>query len=195
MNFFQKFFLLTFCLLLSACQAPIESSLGVTDNREVPYWTLEGDFIFIAPKERFRASLLWRQAPDQQQLKLISQFGQTLMQVDRQLRQTQLWFDNRLYRGLEAEALIYDITHWYFPIEPMHDWVLGHPTQGTSQRVYNNSGQLKSFRVLHKAQLWLITYPEWHERHKLPFPKKIEIQNLTQKMTFKLNVKDWNPQW
>ena len=117
------------------------------------------------------------------------------MQVNRQLRKTELWYDNKLYTGTDAEALIYEITHWHWPIEPMQSWILGHPSPRSSQITYHASGQLKSFRVGHQGALWRVTYPEWSERYQLPFPRKIEVENLTHKMKFKIKITGWEPKW
>ncbi|HJX17833.1 MAG TPA: lipoprotein insertase outer membrane protein LolB [Acidiferrobacterales bacterium] len=172
------FLFLLFSFLCFSCAAPLprppaDHLQQLWETREsalvpIRHWELRGRLAVRADERGGQASLTWKRAAAQHDIRLNGPLGRGVVRVTQNETGAQLQdAEQRVFHAANAEELLYRYTGWRLPLTNLNYWVRGVPVPGLpASRELDDAGRLKTLR----QQGWELQYQEYvrFEGHELP---------------------------
>ena len=172
------FLFLLFSFLCFSCAAPLprppadhlQQLWQTRESALVPirHWELRGRLAVRADERGGQASLTWKRAAAQHDIRLNGPLGRGVVRVTQNETGAQLQdAEQRVFHAANAEELLYRYTGWRLPLTNLNYWVRGVPVPGLpASRELDDAGRLKTLR----QQGWELQYQEYvrFEGHELP---------------------------
>ncbi|GLP95456.1 lipoprotein insertase outer membrane protein LolB [Paraferrimonas sedimenticola] len=175
--------------LLGAC-ASAPKVYQVDDAAKVPDWQLNGRIAVFTPKDKFSANLFWNHRPPNQQLKLTTALGITVMSLDADKNGARLKVDGKEYRDKDPQALIAQVTQLPLPLSALSQWVKGETVDGDIVLAIDEQNRPKIVqRRFDNGQLWQAEYQSWQTLSGATVPRMIRIQHKD--VRIKLQINQW----
>ncbi|MBY6186252.1 lipoprotein insertase outer membrane protein LolB [Marinobacter hydrocarbonoclasticus] len=190
---FKTLPLLFFIILISGCTTTIPA--GDAPAAEAPNWHLRGKLAVIQPDERMSANLSWRHrdSSGQDDLRLSTPLGTTVLVLNSQPGLAQVQFDGKTHQGTSADQLIERLTGWPLPLSQISRYLLG-DTRGAESVEYDELGEVKSLTMVHPqtGEQWQLHYLGWQQLSGYKVPVQIELRRGDQRL--KLALSHWQPE-
>ncbi|WP_162045842.1 lipoprotein insertase outer membrane protein LolB [Vibrio taketomensis] len=195
-----KLICLTFSLLLLNGCSSIEDSYTSVEWQahqqrleQIERYSAAGKLGYISPQQRESLSFHWQQAPENQELRLSTFLGQTVLNLSVDATGAKVkTYEDDVYTDVSADRLISRLTGLNIPVEQLNDWLLGKPTNADSFTV-NERETLASLTKTINGQTWQLFYSSYQDVQflgsTLPVPHKLKLkQNDT---TINLVISKW----
>jgi outer membrane lipoprotein LolB len=167
-----------FSFLCASCAAPLPRPPAdhlqlLWQTREsallpIQHWELRGRLAVRADERGGQASLTWKRAAAQHQIRLNGPLGRGAVRVTQDETGAQLQdAEQHVFHAASAEELLYRYTGWRLPLANLNYWVRGVPVPGLpATRELDDAGRLKTLR----QQDWEVQYQEYvrFEGYELP---------------------------
>ncbi len=127
--------------LLAACATPPPLVDGLPERAAVREFALDARFSVTHEAERHAGRLTWRHLAGSDEFRIFSPFGQTVAEIDFDVRQARL----RTADGVVREAptpdrLVVEVLGYPLPIDHLAGWVLARP-QGEARSERDAAGR------------------------------------------------------
>ncbi|WP_261389827.1 lipoprotein insertase outer membrane protein LolB [Ferrimonas balearica] len=190
---FKSLPLLFFIILISGCATPTPP--GEAPAADAPNWHLRGKLAVIQPDERLSANLSWRHrtSSGQDDLRLSTPLGTTVLVLNSQPGKAQVRFDGETHQGHSADQLIERLTGWPLPLSQISRYLLG-DTRGAESVKYDDFGDVSSLALVHPqtGERWQLRYLGWQQLSGYKVPVQIELRRGDQRL--KLALSHWQPE-
>ncbi|GAK86640.1 outer membrane lipoprotein LolB precursor [Vibrio ponticus] len=185
--------------LLAGCSSIQDSYTSVEWQTHQQRLTLisnynaSGKLGYISPEQRESLSFYWQNTPQQQQLRLSTFLGQTVLNLKiTPTVATVETYEDETYSDISADRLIARLTGFNLPVEQLNDWLLGKPTNADDFTV-NETQTLATLTKKINGQTWQLIYSSYQDvpflGSDLPVPHKLKLkQNNT---TINLVISKW----
>lgn len=166
-------------LLISAC--------AIKPNIEIqqPDWEINGKLAVREPQRNTTLLFHWQQKKDHYVIHLMNPLGQIqLTLVGNKHYARAVDNEGHDYQSKNAEQLLFSLTGWHFPIQPVLLWLQGQADQFAYALVYNEQ-QLQSL----KSQQWLVNLSHYRQVEGQLLPHRIRIEQEDGLLTLTLIIK------
>ena len=152
-----------------------------------------GKLGYISPDQRESLSFQWQHNPQQNQLRLTTFLGQTVLNMQSTAAgATVETYDDQNYSDISADRLIARLTGLTIPVEQLNDWLLGKPTNADKYTV-NETQTLASLTKTIDGQTWQLDYISYQDvpflGSDLPVPHKLKLKQNN--ITINLVISKW----
>jgi len=179
----HTFLFLLFSFLCLSCAAPLprppaEHLQQLWQTREsvllpIQHWELRGRLAVRANERGGQASLTWKRAAAQHAIRLNGPLGRGVVLVTQDETGAQLQdAEQRVFRAVNAEELLYRYTGWRLPLANLNYWVRGVPVPDLpATRELDDAGRLKLLR----QQGWQVQYQEYVRYGDYELPNRLTL--------------------
>lgn len=185
--------------LLSACSsvpkgptAPVNLPAQLAQLATVKHWEIKGKMAIKDPSQSLSANIVWRVQEPDFSFRMTNFLGVTLVDLSAKEGDAVLKADNETYRDTNATNLIYQVTGWEIPLQPLLGWVKGLPQEGDIYQL-NDSGlltQLTPSCLL--CGNWQISYSQYRQVNDIWLPHSIVLNDMSQTNHWiKIRVNTW----
>jgi outer membrane lipoprotein LolB len=206
-KYLHYFYLLSFVLLLSACQPPATKPVEPTVNGAAPdflqqqlsrelnlsqqnAWAFRGRVAISDGQQAGTVNMRWKQRGENFDIEIsVPITRQTWQLRSAGPRRVQLLaYGLTVMEGDSAEAVVKQATGWQIPFADLQAWVRGMRAQGVAQAAFAPSGLPASF----KQNGWFVDYREWNQS-VLPMPTKVfaNTNSNGKNASVRLQIESW----
>lgn len=147
----------------------------------------------ILPDERVSANLNWLHKGEDDDLRLTSPLGTTVLTLKAEPGRAEIEVDGETHVGASADALIQRLTGWPLPLSELSRYLLGNVSQypGVS---YDSNGDPHSIPLAHpvSGEQWQLYYRGWQQQSGKKVPRLVELRRDNQRI--KLALSHWQPE-
>ena len=152
-----------------------------------------GKLGYISPDQRESLNFQWQHNPLQNQLRLTTFLGQTVLNMQSTSAGASVeTYDEQNYSDISADRLIARLTGLTIPVEQLNDWLLGKPTNADKYTV-NGTQTLASLTKTIDGQTWHLDYISYQDvsflGSNLPVPHKLKLKQNN--VTINLVISKW----
>lgn len=162
--------------------------------KELTSWHLKGRAAVTSGKEGGSVSVVWQQYDKENyQLEFYGILGHGRTEIASVDGRVKLYTrEGPILISNDAEAVLYEYTGWYLPVEHLYYWVRGLPAPGAIESLQLNSeGYLSEL----KQSDWTIIYGDYALIEELWLPKRLTLKHPGNAshpaLTVKWLSKDW----
>ncbi|SHO55817.1 lipoprotein insertase outer membrane protein LolB [Vibrio quintilis] len=190
---------ITSLIILSGCgslqqvQTPVEWRSHQEQLKQIDTYSLSGKLGYISPEERRSFNFQWKRHASQNQLRLSTFLGQTVLKIDinKSLARVET-YEGKIYTDKSPEALIEKLTGLNIPLSPLSAWILGLPAMADHFTLNSNHTLDTLNKELGKKQ-WLVKYDDYtdvdYRQTQLPLPSKLSLKQGQTKIN--LRISQW----
>lgn len=197
MQIFNRLILMVLTVLLTACstvgpqltssQRPADWTKRQAQLLRLQHWTTVGAVGMRTSQAAWSASFNWQQQANNYRLQLLAPLGAGTLLLAGNAEQVELSTSKgEHYQASDTQALLYERTGWYLPVERLRYWIRGIPAPGIPAKLnFDNQQRLASL----EQQDWQVQYPEFVSVNGLELPKILILTNPYFKI--RVVVKQW----
>lgn len=158
----------------------------VTSPAAASAWELQGKLAVKSPKESFSTNLYWLHTPDNDELKLTTMLGTSVLTLSSREGYAKLEVNGNSYEGDDPQALLNRLGHWQFPLTQLPQWILGIVSDDyqVSRDVNGRPLQLTDASVLPP---WRIQYQGWQPQSGTTVPRLLRLDRGNLQLKIQLN--------
>lgn len=185
--------------LLSACSSvpqgptgPVNLPAQLAQLATVKHWEIKGKMAIKDPSQSLSANIVWRVQEPDFSFRMTNFLGVTLVDLSAQEGLATLKADNETYTDSNAAALIYQVTGWDIPLQPLLGWIKGLPREDDSYQL-NDSGLLTQLTPsCFSCGNWQISYSQYRQVNDIWLPHSIVLTDTSSTNHWiKIRVNSW----
>lgn len=172
-------------VLLNGC-ATMESTTNVqwqTHQKQlaaIEQYRANGKLGYIAPDQRQSLNFQWHHASESNRLRLTTFLGQTVLLLEDTPTMAKVeTMDEQTFQAPSAQTLIEHLTGLSIPVDYLHDWLLGRPTQADDYTL-NPTNTLATLTKTVSGQTWQLEYQRYQDvlvaGLPTPLPQRIALR-------------------
>ncbi|CAM3755559.1 Outer-membrane lipoprotein LolB precursor [Vibrio aerogenes CECT 7868] len=175
-------------------QVPVEWHSHQNQLKQITTYNISGKLGYISPKERRSFNFQWKKFSRQNQLRLTTFLGQTVLKIDIGENSARIeTYEGEVYTDKSPEALIEKLTGLKIPLSPLSQWILGLPSKA-DHFTLNSGHTLETLDKTLGKEKWRVKYDDYTDinyRHNLlPLPSKLSLSQGQTKIN--LRISQWN---
>jgi outer membrane lipoprotein LolB len=136
-------------------------------------FTFNGRIAITHREQKQSAGLRWMHSVQKDELSLLAPLGQIVARIERDAAGATLQQQGKRYEAADVESLMLQVLGWHLPLEGLHRWVLGLPSDSVvdwSER--DAQGRL----LLLRQDGWEIRYLRYTDDSAGSLPAKLELR-------------------
>ncbi|MGS2721236.1 lipoprotein insertase outer membrane protein LolB [Paraglaciecola aestuariivivens] len=155
-------------------------------------WTIKGKIGFKGPSKKQSANFRWQQQSQQYQINLTSIIGSALLSLNNKNGVVELITDEQTYLDKDPANLIWRVSGWQIPVEPLRIWIKGQ-YQANDQVKMSPQGWLAQLTpVCENCSGWRIEYNQYKKVGELWLPHKVVLSNSLTNSQLLIRINDWS---
>ena len=158
-------------------------------------WRLKGRLGLRSGEKSGTATLIWSEAPDHRQLRLLGPIGHGLVKLEETAQGAVIQDSrNNTWQASTSQALIEQVTGWNIPVQSLRWWVLGIVAPGS-----NTDYQLDDLSRLTNVSQdgWQVSFSKYKMFNGYELPGSIVFENNTAhnkpSLRGRFVLKEWEP--
>ncbi|MDN3651570.1 lipoprotein insertase outer membrane protein LolB [Thalassotalea ponticola] len=189
--------LLLLWFLLSACQSrysddQLHQSQQVREAQlaQINHWVIRGKLAIISSKNKQSANLYWRKSGDQQQLKLTSFVGTTVLSLTSKHGLHTLIVDGKTHQHHDLDYLVEKVAGFPLPISHLSHWLKGVKASAGDVIQYHPVTLLpEQLSTLINSRPYSVQYQSYTLVGNVRLAKQLSIRH--QDLRIKLAISQW----
>ncbi|QVK24882.1 lipoprotein insertase outer membrane protein LolB [Shewanella dokdonensis] len=149
-------------------------------------WELQGKLAVKSPQESFSTNLYWLHTPVNDELKLTTMLGTSVLTLSNREGYAKLEVDGHSYEGDDPQTLLNQLSNWQFPLTQLPQWILGIISDDyhVSRDIKGRPLQLTDTSVMPP---WRIQYQGWQPQSGTMVPRLLRLDRGNLQLKIQLN--------
>ncbi|MCG9697401.1 lipoprotein insertase outer membrane protein LolB [Shewanella sp. Isolate11] len=178
--------------ILGGCSSKPDLNLvpiEVTHVSQTKAWEMQGKLAVRTPQDKFSTNLYWLHTDKQDELRLTTMLGTTVMSLSNNSSGASLTIEDKTYRDKDAERLLKRLTGWSIPIESLPLWITGQVAD--TDKVISTDEQTRPQLIQSTTgqQPWQVSFKRWQQQSGAELPQLLELSR--ENIRLKIQINQW----